>query len=466
MGAIWLSPFYPSPMKDFGYDVADYCGVDPVFGTLDDADRLIAAVHERGMRIIIDWVPGHTSDEHPWFVDARSSRTSKHRDWYVWRDGSGDGPPNNWRAAFKGVPAWTRDPASGQYFLHSFLPGQPDLNWENPDVREAMHGVLRFWLDRGVDGFRADVVHNIGKDPLLLDLDSEQAGVPRFLFNDEAHTHEYLREIRSLLDSYDGDRMMVGEVVLFSTEQMAAYYGRGDELNLVFNFKSLYAPWRARAWAECIRESEAALSPQYAWPAWVLSNHDLPRHRTRYGGEAQARAAALMLLTLRGTPFVYMGEELGLPEADVPDEARVDPGGRDGCRVCIPWDASLGAGWSEEPWLPLAPEAGLRNVEAQAQDPASMLNLYRRLIRIRANSSALREGSIEVLRHCGKLLVYRRCMQDDSLIVAVNFSAAEVLWEDAPALAVEVASDARGEGEAFGGSLRPYQALLMSPRLA
>jgi alpha-glucosidase len=240
--AIWLSPFYPSPMADFGYDVSDYCDVDPLFGSLEDFDALVAAAHARGIRVIIDWVPAHSSDRHPWFREARSSRDHPRRDWYIWRDpAAGGGPPNNWSGSFVNGPAWTYDRATGQYYLHSFLPEQPDLNWANPEMVAAMHGVLRFWLDRGVDGFRADVVHNIGKDPALPDLPAERARAPHHIFNDVPQTHAQLRQIRRVLEAYPGERMMVGEVVLFSVEKLARYYGVGDELHLAFNFPAIFA---------------------------------------------------------------------------------------------------------------------------------------------------------------------------------------------------------------------------------
>ncbi|MFQ5478182.1 MAG: alpha-amylase family glycosyl hydrolase [Candidatus Binatia bacterium] len=463
--AIWLSPFYPSPMHDFGYDVADYCDVDPIFGSMKDAEELIEAVHDRGMRIIIDWVPGHTSLLHPWFVEARSSRTSPRRDWYIWRDPSDDGGcPNNWIAAFGNVPAWTFDEGSGQYYLHSFLAEQPDLNWSNPEVREAMHGVLRFWLDRGVDGFRADVVHNIGKDSALADVGDARKNLPRFLLNEEAATHGYLREVRSLLDGYPGERMMVGEVVLFSIDQMSSYYGQEDELHLVFNFRSLYTPWEAREWGDCIADTTRSLAKLGAWPAWAMSNHDLPRQRTRFGSEACARAAALMLLTLRGTPFLYMGEELGLEDAEVPQDRRLDPGGRDGCRAPIPWNGGPLAGWPTDPWLPFPPDADKRNAAEQSPDQTSMLSHYRALLRARRGSVALRRGSMRRIDAPGGVLAYQRMAAADSRTILINFSGDSIDCEVIPEGCIEVASDgARETGARFDGRLGPYEALLLRP---
>jgi alpha-glucosidase len=459
VGAIWLSPFFRSPMADYGYDVSDYCDVDPLFGGLDDFDRLLAAVHERGLRMLIDWVPAHTSNEHPWFQDARSSRTSDRRDWYIWRDPPPAGAlPNNWRAAFLGIPAWTLDEASGQYYLHSFLPEQPDLNWANPAVREAMHDVLRFWLDRGVDGFRADVVHNIGKDPTFADMPPKLEKLPSAVFNDQPVTHDYLRELRAVLDAYPGDRAMVGEITL-TTSRIAAYYGRGDELHLCFNFIPMRQPWDGPLWREWVERAAESFEPVGAWPTWVLSNHDLPRHRTRYGSEARARAAALLLLGLRGTPFLYQGEELGLEDAQVPEDRVVDPGGRDGCRAPMPWDGTPQHGWGAGPWLPFAPEADVRHPDAQRQDPGSTLQLYRRLLAVRRDSAALSLGTQWLLDAPEGVLAWRREADDDVRVIAVNFTD-EVRAFDAPAgFLVEIASDGRGEGKAFAGHLGASQAV-------
>jgi len=323
--ALWISPFFRSPMKDYGYDVSDYCDVDPLFGTLADFDRLLAEAKARGLRVIIDWVPNHTSDQHPWFREARASRHSGKRDWYIWRDGSPERPPNNWRAAFTKGPAWTWDEATRQWYLHLFLPEQPDLNWANPDVVAAMHDTLRFWLARGVDGFRMDVIHAIGKDPALPDVPAERAIIPACALNDVESTHGLLRAIRGVLEEFPGERVMVGEVAVPWTEVVARYYGYGDELHLAFNFPPIFAAWEAGAWREQVDRAARELDPRGAWPTWVLSNHDNRRHRSRYGSEARARAAAVLLLGLRGTPFLYAGEELGLEDAVVPAERALDP---------------------------------------------------------------------------------------------------------------------------------------------
>jgi alpha-glucosidase len=460
--ALWLSPIYRSPMKDFGYDVSDHCDVDPLFGSLADFDRLLADAHARGLRVLVDWVPNHTSDRHPWFVESRSSRASPRRGWYVWRDGAPDRPPNNWRAAFGG-PAWTFDAATAQWYLHLFLPEQPDLDWSNPEVVAAMHRTLRFWLARGVDGFRIDVVHLIGKDPALPDVPAERVRLPACAQLDDPRAHALVRGIRRVLEEYPGERMMVGEVALPWTERVARYYGEGDGLHLAFNFPPLFAPWEAPAWRERIADAVAQHDPRGAWPTWVLSNHDNRRHRTRYGSEARARAAAVLLLGLRGTPFLYAGEELGLEDAVVPDARRVDPGGRDGCRAPIPWEAAPPHGWpGAAPWLPWPPEAGARSAEALRADPGSILHLYRRLLAARRASPALSLGDFEWLPAPDGVLAWRRRRGGDARSVLVNFcdEAREVALPGAPRIAV--ASDGAGEGGSFTGRLAPAQALLLA----
>ncbi len=463
--AVWLSPIYRSPMADFGYDVSDHCAVDPVFGDLADFDRLLAACHARGLRLLLDWVPNHTSDRHPWFLDSRSSRRSARRDWYFWRDGTPDRPPNNWRAAFGG-PAWTWDPTTSAWYLHLFLPEQPDLNWCNPEVVAAQHEVLRFWLDRGVDGFRADVVHLIGKDATLPDQPPDLADIDLVGVHDHPSTHPLLRAIRSVLDSYPGERVMVGEVNLGSAELVAPYYGDGDELPLVFNFALLYAPWDAARWAAVVAESERVLAPRGAWPVWVLSNHDQVRHRSRYGGsEARARVAALVLLTLRGTPFLYAGEELGLEDASVPADQRLDPGGRDGCRAPIPWTAEPLHGWPARPWLPFPPASDLRNAATEAADTRSVLGLYRRLVAGRRASPALYHGDWVLHEATPELLVYERRAGDDRRMVAANFGDTHcpVDFPDRGWI-VEVSTDPGREGSDWDGGLDAESAVVLRMR--
>ena len=481
--ALWISPFFRSPMADFGYDVSDYCDVDPLFGDLAEFDGLVADAHRLDMRVVIDWVPNHTSDQHPWFLDACSSRTSAHRNWYVWRDPDPDGrPPNNWVSAFDlDAPAWTFHEPTGQWYLHLFESAQPDLNWDEPDVVEAMHDTLRFWLDRGVDGFRADVVHGIGKDPRLPDDPPELAGIPHCALNDVPVTHARLRDLRSLIDSYPDERMIVGEVFLMTTDAVATYYGDGDELHLAFNFPPLFAPWLADRWRACIEDTCSALDPRGAWPTWVLSNHDNPRHRTRYDraaaragedahtaarrSEARARAAAVLLLTLRGTPFVYQGDELGLTDADIPDDRRVDPGGRDGCRAPIPWDPSAEHGWplgdGVQTWLPMAPEAEVRNRATEREDPLSMLHLYRRTIALRRSLPALARGSFTLLETPPGVLGYRRVHRGDAIDVLINFTGEAVDLPAAAGAEVLLASDDPDPVGRFGGLLGSDQAIVV-----
>jgi alpha-glucosidase len=493
--AIWISPFFPSPMADFGYDVSDYCDVDPLFGSLEDFDRLVTDANVRGLKVIIDWVPNHTSDAHPWFVAARASRDDPHRNWYIWRDdrpdeAGGYGPPgspgrlpNNWRAAFAGVggaelpPAWTWDEATGQWYLHLFLPEQPDLNWDNSELRAAMIDTLRFWMARGVDGFRVDVVHGLGKDPALPDKPPELAGSKASSLNDDPRTHPILAEIRRAIDAWPDPppRMMVGEVYLFPAGRVAPYYGTPEvpELHLSFNFAPLFAPWEAPAWRRQIDEARSVLLEAGHWPTWVLSNHDNPRHRTRYGGsEERARAAAVLLLTLPGTPFLYQGEELGLADAVVSPERMVDPGGRDGCRAPIPWTDDPDHGWGErEAWLPWPPEADAgRTVAGLAGDHSSILWLYRRLLAARQESPALMHGDFSWLDAGSGVLAWIRREGPDVRVVAVNFTEApsEVplpagSWE------VEVASDGAPEKVPLGAGrlvLGPDLAVVLAPAAA
>ena len=460
--ALWLSPIYRSPMADAGYDVADHCDVDPLFGDLASFDLLLLQAHERGLRVMLDWVPNHTSDQHPWFLEARRSRDSAYRDWYVWRDGPPDTPPNNWSAAFGTGPAWTYDERTAQWYLHLFLPQQPDLDWCNPAVQKAMHDVLRFWLDRGVDGFRADVVHLIGKDPSLPDHPPGLVGTSVVETHDQAVTHELLRGIRSLLDSYPGDRAMVGEVNLRSPAQLATYYGHDDELQLVFNFSLLDAPWDADAWRTVIEQSLAAFEPVGGRPVWVLSNHDTPRHRSRYGGsEQRARSAAVLLLTLPGTPFLYAGEELGLEDAVVPEEQRVDPGGRDGCRAPLPWKREPPHGWPAKPWLPFAPDAAERSVEAQRDDPGSVLHLYRRLLALRRSAPDLQTGGWRPVEAPPGVLAYQR---GERHVVVANLGNDTVDVPVGQELVIAVSSDGGREGEPWSGVLAADTAVVLRPR--
>ena len=471
--AIWLSPFYPSPMADFGYDVADYCDVDPVFGTLDDFDRLVEAFHARGIRVVIDFVPNHTSDAHPWFRDSRASRASPKRDWYVWRDGRGPNtPPNDWRSTFPSVGrAWTFDETTGQWYLHSFLPQQPDLDWDNPEVEAAMHEVLRFWCERGVDGFRIDVAHKLAKDPQLRDA---QPGEPVPWEDWQPTIHERLRRLRKVVDGYP-ERMLVGEVYLLDLERIVAYVNTGDELHLAHNFVFLRLPWDASAFRAGIDNFEA-LSSESAWPAWFLANHDHPRVASRFGHE-QARAVLLMLYALRGTPFVYQGEELGLPDAEIPPERVVDVDGRDPERAPIPWrspsESGPGAGFTAgRPWLPITSAAEELSAALQASDPDSTLSLARRLAALRAEEPALQSGEQRSFDAGDDLLAWLRIGGDDArdeLLAVVNFADDERAFECPPDLRqrsarLEISTDpARSARERSLEELRlaPAEALLL-----
>jgi alpha-glucosidase len=460
--ALWISPFYPSPQADFGYDVSDHCDVDPVYGDLAAFDALLASCHARDMKLLVDLVPNHTSDRHPWFQAARSSRDDPKRDWYVWRDGSPDTPPNNWRAAFIHKPAWTWDDATRQWYLHLFLPEQPDLNWANPEVVEAMHGVMRFWLDRGVDGFRIDVVHGLGKADGLPD-DPPDTTLPHATLNDTAENHEIIRGLRSVVDEYPGDRLILGEVYLMDTRKVATYYGHRDELHLAFNFPPLYTPWDSRRWRDQLADVERWIESRGGWPTWVLSNHDNARHRTRYGSEARARAALFLLLGLRGSPVLYAGEELGLEDAYVPPERVVDPGGRDGCRAPIPWTGEPDHGWGvTDPWLPWPPDADERNVAAQAADPGSIAHLYRRLLAARKASPALQLGGQAPVDAPPPVVAWRRSAPEGGgggRVVAVNMGTDPVTLDVAGR--VLVSSDGSGEGAPFGGTLAGDSAVLL-----
>ncbi len=441
--AIWLSPTFPSPMKDFGYDVSDYCDVHPDFGTMATMDRLVEECHRRDIRVLLDYVPNHSSDQHPWFQESRSSRQSPKRDWYVWRDPRPDGsPPNNWRGVFGGS-AWEFDAASGQYYLHSFLVEQPDLNWRNPEVVEAMHNVLRFWMDRGVDGFRIDVMHMLLKHPDLLDNPENPDWKPgdpelwryRWVNNvNYPDVYEAVRGIRRVVDEYPG-RMVVGEV-FGSSAHIAAYYGNEklDGLHLAFNFhyinqrEPVITPWEAPLLAFIARRAEEAMPPG-GQPCYAFNNHDRPRFASRHNGDGhgpdRARAAALLLLGLRGTPFVYYGEEVGMLDVDIPEDRLQDPArfhsiGRDPARTPMQWDASPGRGFSSaEPWLPLGPAE--INVAAQAADKGSLLSLYRHGIWRRKREPSLESGGYRELVSTNDVFAFvREAAGARPVVVVVN----------------------------------------------
>jgi alpha-glucosidase len=442
--AVWICPIYPSPMVDFGYDVADYVGIDPLFGTLADFDRLVAALHERGIRLVLDFVPNHSSDQHPWFQEARASRDNPRRDWYIWCDPApGGGPPNNW-VSQAGGDAWEFDPASGQYYYHAFLASQPDLNWRNPAVRRAMYDALRFWLARGVDGFRIDVFWHMIKDaefradPLNPDYVEGQPDFRRVqpLFSaDQPGVHEIAIEMRRVLEEFPGERLLIGEIYL-PVERLVAYYGPDlTEIHLPFNFNLMWAKWRPATIVQLIEQYEAVL-PAGGWPTWVLGNHDQARVATRLG-PAQARVAMVLLLTLRGTPTLYYGDELGLANVPIPPERERDPfgirqpgtgQGRDPVRTPMPWDASVNCGFTTgEPWLPLGDDHAAHSVEAQRRDPASMLTLTRSLLELRRREPALSVGDWAPLVAADDILVYARTCRRRRFVVALNLGAAPAL---------------------------------------
>ena len=476
--AVWISPIYPSPMADFGYDVADYCDIDPLFGTLADFDALVAEAHARGLKVILDFVPNHTSDRHPWFLDSRSSRKSAKRDWYIWRDGKPDGaPPNNWISHFGG-PAWTFDEATGQWYLHSFLRQQPDLNWRNPQVRAAMYDVLRFWLDRGVDGFRVDVIWLMIKDEALRDnplnpdwrSPAQEIGKLVALYTaDRPEVHAVIADMRRVLDAYK-ERVLIGEIYL-PLERLVAYYGKNlDGAHLPFNFQLLETAWNARAIARLIEDYERLL-PAGGWPNWVLGNHDRPRVGARVGS-AQARVAAMLLMTLRGTPTMYYGDEIGLGRVEVPPDAVQDPWGRnepghgrDPSRTPMQWDAGPHAGFSTaRPWLPLSDDHDVRNVATLDADPSSILNLYRALIALRRAHRALSVGAFRLVAVTDDVLIYARGTEADRVVVALNFSArAQPLPAVLVGAQVLMSTHRDRTGALEATPLRPDEGLVLKP---
>ncbi|WP_266367121.1 alpha-amylase family glycosyl hydrolase [Tellurirhabdus rosea] len=437
--AIWISPIYESPMADFGYDIADYTSIHPIFGTMDEFDALLKEVHARGMKLILDLVPNHTSDQHPWFLESRSSRDNPKRNWYLWQDARPDGsPPNNWLSVFGGS-GWEWDQTTGQYYYHAFLKEQPDLNWRNPEVQEAMMAVMRFWLDKGVDGFRVDVMWHMIKDDQWRDNPRNPGYEPHMATyeqllpvysTDQPEVHTIVRMMRSVLDWYD-ERMMIGEIYL-PIQQLMTYYGTDrNGAHLPFNFQLLTLPWDAQQVATAIDQYEGAL-PGDGWPNWVLGNHDQPRITSRVG-QTQARVAALLLLTLRGTPTVYYGDEIGMRDVPIPFEEVQDPQGlnmpdlnlsRDPSRTPMQWDDSENAGFTTgKPWLRLPEVFRRHNVQAQRQDPYSMLSLYKRLIDLRHREPALKTGSYRPVYSDRQTIAFERESEGhDSFLIVLNLS--------------------------------------------
>jgi alpha-glucosidase len=439
--AFWITPFYPSPMADHGYDVANYVGVDPLFGTLADFDALVRAAHARGLKVIVDLVPNHTSDEHPWFVESRRSRTSAKRDWYLWRDSAPDGSvPNNWLSVFGG-PAWEWDAATGQYYYHAFHRKQPDLNWRNPEVEAAMLEVMRFWLERGADGFRVDVMWHLIKDaeyrdnppnPLYQPGGSPYASILPVYSTDQPEVHEIVRKMRALVDGY-GERVLIGEIYL-PVEQLVRYYGDRCGAHLPLNFQLISLPWLAPRISAAIDVYEASLG-EHDWPNWVLGNHDQPRVATRLG-PAQARVAAMLLLTLRGTPTLYYGDEIGMPNVPVPIELAQDPQGRnlglahsrDPARTPLRWDAGPTAGFTKGvPWLPVG-AADASSVESQRRDPQSMLTLHTRLTALRRDAPALHGGRYRPLHVDDAVFVFQREADGERYAIGLNFTSSPCVY--------------------------------------
>jgi glycosidase len=485
--AIWIAPFYSSPMADFGYDVADYRDVHPMFGDLATFDRLVRHAHAVGLRVIVDFVPNHTSDQHAWFIESRSSRDNPRRDWYVWRDPKPDGsPPNNWLSVFGG-PAWELDERTGQFYLHSFVKEQPDLNWRNPAVQDAMFDNMRFWLDRGVDGFRVDAVLFAMKDPAERDNPPNTEGIQQvhkplgaygaqLHVNDQGHRdiHDVFRRMRAVLEEYEPPRTSLAELHVFDPKRLAAYYGEGlDELHMPANFGLLKVPWSASEIREVVEGLEAAV-PRGAWLNWVLGSHDDQRLATRLG-EQGSRQAAVLLLTLPGSPTLYYGDEIGMREAEIPREMRQDPWGmaepdlgRDGCRTPMQWSADPCAGFtdSEEPWLPVGRDYVERNVEAQLADPDSLLNLYRRMLRLRRGSVALRAGAYRTVAGVPPdCYAFERSAGDERVVVAINFADEPLLIEASELTGrIAVSTHRTSEGAEVSGSLRlrPLEAVVLA----
>jgi alpha-glucosidase len=442
VNAVWLTPVYPSPMKDLGYDISDYTGIDAVFGKMDDFDELLREVHSRDMKLIVDFIPNHSSNLHPWFKESRSSRDNPKRDWYIWKEAGPNGAePNNWLSVLGG-PAWEWDEQTKQYYYHSFLKEQPELNLRNPEVMEAILEAMRFWLDKGVDGFRVDVMWYLIKDEKFRDNPINpdyKSGMPsseqliQAYSSNQPEVHDIVRQFRKLLDEYS-EKVMIGELYL-SVNKIMDYYGADNRgAHLPGNHQLLLLPWEVKKVAAAIDKYEAAL-PDGAWPNWVIGNHDQPRVISRIG-RAQAKVAAMLLLTLRGTPIMYYGDEIGMENVEIPREEQKDPQGllmennksRDPQRTPMQWDASRNAGFSTgKPWLRLPESYDQQNVEAQKKDPDSLLSFYRRLIALRQQEPTLMKGDYYPVVTDGKLLAYtRRGAGNKAFLIVLNLTDAAV----------------------------------------
>jgi len=436
--ALWISPISQSPMADFGYDISDYCSIHPLFGTMEDFDRLLSEVHKRSMKLIMDLVPNHSSSEHPWFLESRSSRDSPKRDWYIWRDPAPEGgPPNNWLSVFGGS-GWEWDENTKQYYYHAFLKEQPDLNWRNPELQEAMFEHMRFWLDKGVDGFRVDVMWHMVKDdkfrdnPPNPDYQPHQATYEKLApvhSTDQPEVHNVVRKMRAVMDEYS-ERLMIGEIYL-PVQRLVMYYGQNNQgTHLPFNFQLLSVPWESGKIFSVVDEYEAAL-PAGGWPNWVLGNHDRPRIISRIG-LAQAKIAAMLLLTLRGTPTIFYGEEIGMTDVAIPPEEIRDPQGlnmpglnlsRDPSRTPMQWDDTDHAGFSTtRPWLRVPYNYPRINVKVQKLDAFSILNFYKRLIELRRQEPALHVGEYRSVFSDKQIIAYARESSDSRFMIVLNLS--------------------------------------------
>ena len=484
--AVWITPFYPSPQVDFGYDVADYENVDPQFGTLADFDRLLAEAHRLRVRVIIDLVLNHTSDKHPYFLKSRESRTSPYRDWYIWRDGKNGGPPNNWSSAF-GPTAWTFDQKTGQWYYHYYYSEQPDLNWRNPAVQQALFNSVRFWLKRGVDGFRLDAVSALMEDPNLTDNpvlptlrkgSATERDQQRKYNRELPELHRVLQDLRKVTDEYGPGRLLIGEASASTMKDLMAFYGpSGNEVQLPFNFFFTRVPkLEAPLFRAEVEKAEQALGDR--WTTWVLSNHDQVRAFDRYGdgqhNDEIAKMLGLMLLTLRGSPFLYYGEEIGMQTTapkrveDVQDPVgkRYWPEnkGRDGERTPMQWTPGANAGFTPgRPWLPVPASAGARNVETESKAPNSVLEFYRRVLQLRRATPALLEGGYEALGADGQVFAYRRSAAGKSVVVALNMSPAPAMIELPASGSVLIDSISQRPPALQGRTLRlaPYQAVVV-----
>lgn len=476
ISAVWLSPIYPSPMADFGYDISNYTDIDPLFGTMTDFNALLDSVHKADMKLILDFVPNHTSDRHPWFLESKSSRDNPKRDWYMWYDPApGGGPPNNWLSVFGGS-GWEWDKLTEQYYYHGFLKEQPDLNWRNPQVQEAMFNAMRFWLNKGVDGFRIDVIWHLIKDaklrdnPVNPDYRPEMPTYDQLLpvySTDQPEVHEIVRKMRQVLDEYH-DRMMVGEIYL-PIHQLMTYYGdQNNGTHLPFNFLLLTVPWDAVKIAAAISEYEGAL-PSGGWPNWVLGNHDRPRLMSRIGSE-QAKVAATLLLTLRGTPTLYYGDEIGMRDVPIPFDEVQDPQGlnmpgknlsHDPCRTPMQWNAKENAGFSESsPWLRIDKNYKSANVETQQNDPNSILILYQKLIKLRNSEPSLNIGNYIPVNSDNQAISYIREIPGSSrFLIILNLSHRPYYFKSPQILLsgrIEISTSAEMEGMIIQGTVDLY----------